>query len=286
MQKLVRFFGRPLFFYFSFFFIFNANGQLISEKMERDFREDARIKVARVAKMIDHGVERYEKEGPQGFVESFGSALSPSDKSAILKEFKGLPPMPRVKMEGNNLVFLHKNKKIAEFDSYDVAQGIYQSGEVDLFYDSNMSLVENIEAWKKASQNGIETSSFFWMNLILPQAEAKNSNKRMIPLMFAVGIIGMIFGHLLGKLINKPKVQQHNQPSNEPGPKTDHSSPTTTDATPSIAKAPAQKSTAIKPLTKKEKAELLRKAKELNIPNPENLNNKQLIDAVKEKEKK
>jgi hypothetical protein len=94
-------------------------------------------------------------------VESFGSALSPSDKSAILKEFKGLPPMPRVKMEGNNLVFLHKNKKIAEFDSYDVAQGIYQSGEIDLFYDSNMSLVENIEAWKKASQNGIETSSFF-----------------------------------------------------------------------------------------------------------------------------
>ncbi len=69
--------------------------------------------------------------------------------------------MPRVKMEGNNLVFLHKNKKIAEFDSYDVAQGIYQSGEIDLFYDSNMSLVENIEAWKKASQNGIETSSFF-----------------------------------------------------------------------------------------------------------------------------
>lgn len=62
MQKLVRFFGRPLFFYFSFFFIFNANGQLISAKMEKDFREDARIKVARVAKMIDQGVKDTKKK--------------------------------------------------------------------------------------------------------------------------------------------------------------------------------------------------------------------------------
>jgi hypothetical protein len=220
MQNLIHFFGRPLFLYFSFFFIFNANGQLISAKMEKDFREDARIKVAQAAKIIDQSVLKYEKEGPQAFINSFETTLSPSDKSAILKELKGLPPMPRVKMEGNNLVFLHKNKKIAEFDSYDVAQGIYQSGEIDLFYDSNMSLVENIEAWKKVSAESADTSSFFWMNLILPQAEAKNSNKRMIPLMFAAGIVGILLGVILGKTLFKPKVAQHKN-AIEPNPASD-----------------------------------------------------------------
>jgi hypothetical protein len=285
MQKIIRIFGKPFFLYLFFFLIFNANGQLISAKMEKDFREDARIKVARVAKMIDQGIERYEKEGPRAFVDSFGSSLTPTDKNMIIKELKGLPPMPRVKMEGVTLVFFHKNKKIAEFDSYDVAQGIYQSGDLDFYYDTNLSLSENIEAWKKTHNKNAETSSFFWMNLILPQAEANNKNARMIPLLFAAGILGMIIGSFLEKWAYKPKVatskESHVEPSTaSSGSVPDHGTP---EAKKGKTATPKKQTPAA--AQSKRRNELIKKAEKLGIQNPEKLTDDKLKEEIQNAEK-
>lgn len=219
MQHLTQRFGKPLFFYLFFFLIFNANGQLISAKMEKDFRDDARIKVAKVVQFVNKGVEKYEKTGPQAFVEYLGQTVSEVDKKFIIKELKGLPPLPRLKMDDHNVVFFHKNKIIAEFDSYDVAQGLYQNKDIDLFYDTSLSLQENFESWKKSSKKDSESSaSIFWNNLIIPQAEARMTNKAAIPLMIGVPIVAAIVGYFLGKSANKAKVAENRTLLGDPSP--------------------------------------------------------------------
>ncbi len=219
MQNLAQRFGKPLFFYLFFFLIFNANGQLISAKMEKDFREDARIKVAKVVQFVNTGVEKYEKTGPQAFVDYLGPSLSEIDKKFIIKELKGLPPLPQLKMVDHNVVFFHKNKIIAEFDSYDVAQGLYQNKDIDLFYDTSLSFQENFESWKKPSKKDSDNNaSIFWNNLIIPQAEARMTNKAAIPLMIGVPIVAAILGYYIGKSANKPKVAENRTLLSDPSP--------------------------------------------------------------------
>jgi hypothetical protein len=219
MQNLAQRFGKPLFFYLFFFLVFNANGQLISAKMEKDFREDARIKVAKVVQFVNTGVEKYEKTGPQAFVDYLGPSLSEIDKKFIIKELKGLPPLPQLKMVDHNVVFFHKNKIIAEFDSYDVAQGLYQNKDIDLFYDTSLSFQENFESWKKPSKKDSDNNaSIFWNNLIIPQAEARMTNKAAIPLMIGVPIVAAILGYYIGKSANKPKVAENRTLLSDPSP--------------------------------------------------------------------
>ena len=221
MQKLVRLVSKPVSFILLVSFSFNASGQSISAKMEKDFRVDARIKVSQAAQVTNTAVDAYEKSGPKAFADSFGSLLNPEEKAFVIKELKGLPPFPRLKMEGDKLVVFYKKEIIAQLESYDVAQGIFEGGPFHYTFDNNLGLIENLQNWKSLDKGSAqnEQHSRFLMNLFIPQAEAGMTTKWAIPIIGAATLLGTLIGYLLGKPSNSPKVAQANGPAaTEPSP--------------------------------------------------------------------
>jgi hypothetical protein len=212
MQKLILLVSKPVAFILLLSFSFNASGQSISAKMEKDFRIDARIKVSQAAQVINTAIDAYERAGPKAFADSFGSILNPEEKTFVIKELKGLPPFPRLKMEGDKLVVFYKKEIIAQLESYDVAQGIFEGGPFHYTFDNNLGLIENLQSWNAldigSAQN--EQRSSFLMNLFIPQAEAKMTNKAAIPLMICGPLLGVLIGYYLGKPSNSPKVADAN----------------------------------------------------------------------------
>ena len=212
MQKLMCLISKPVAFILLVSFSFNASGQSISAKMEKDFRVDARIKVSQAAQVLNTAVDAYEKSGPKAFADSFGSILNPEEKAFVIKELKGLPPFPRLKMEGDKLVVFYKKEIIAQLESYDVAQGIFEGGPFHYTFDNNLGLIENLQSWKALDKGSAqnEQHSRFLMNLFIPQAEARVTTKWAIPIIGAALVLGVLIGNWLGKPSNSTKVADAN----------------------------------------------------------------------------
>ena len=212
MFKLFQMPSKKFLHFLSLAFILSAHSQVITGKIEKDFREDARIKVAQAAKVINLAVDAYEKTGPLAFVNSFENLLSRDEKSFIIKELKGLPPFPRLRMQESKLVVFYKKEVIAELDSYEVAQGKFKGGPFDYTYDSNQGFIENIKNWKlldsKSEQSQYSKKYRFIVNLLIPRADARMSNKAAIPLMICGPLLGGLVGYWLAKPSNSPKVAQ------------------------------------------------------------------------------
>ena len=136
--------------------------------MEKDFRIDARIKVSQAAKVFNAAVDAYEKSGPKAFTDSFGNLLNPEEKDFVIKELKGLPPFPRLKMKGDTLVVFYKKEIIAQLESYDVAQGIFEGGPFHYTFDNNLGLIENLQNWKALDKGSAQNEQYsrFLMNLL------------------------------------------------------------------------------------------------------------------------
>ena len=177
MQKLVRLVSKPVAFILLVSFSFNASGQNITPQMEKDFRVDARIKVSQAAQVTNTAVDAYEKSGPKAFVDSFGSLLNPEEKTFIIKKLSKLPPLPHLKMKDSKLIVYYKERTIAELESYDVAEGIFQAHSFKYIYNVNLDLIENLKNWElldKKNKPNDKTYSFFLKNLLLPSAMADN----------------------------------------------------------------------------------------------------------------
>ena len=211
----MRLVSKPVAFILLVSFSFNASAQSISAKMEKDFRVDARIKVSQAAQVLNTAVDAYEKSGPKAFADSFGSLLNPEEKAFVIKELKGLPPFPRLKMEGDKLVVFYKKEIIAQLESYDVAQGIFEGGPFHYTFDNNLGLIENLQNWKSLDKGSAqnEQHSRFLMNLFIPQAEAGMTTKAAIPLMICGPLLGGLIGYWLGKPANSPSVAKANGPA-------------------------------------------------------------------------
>jgi hypothetical protein len=168
IQNIFRLVSKPASLILLVSFSFSASGQNITPQMEKDFRIDARIKVSQAAKVFNAAVDAYEKSGPKAFTDSFGNLLNPEEKDFVIKELKGLPPFPRLKMKGDTLVVFYKKEIIAQLESYDVAQGIFEGGPFHYTFDNNLGLIENLQNWKALDKGSAQNEQYsrFLMNLL------------------------------------------------------------------------------------------------------------------------
>jgi len=198
--------------FFLYFFLFlNGKGHAATTKMEQDYRDDARLKVSQAAQVFNSAVDAYEKAGPKAFAESFNGILNPEEKTFVIKELKTLPTFPKLKMRGDTLIVFYKKEIIAELDSYEVAQGNFEGGPFHYSFDNELGLIENIQNWKSLDKKSAQIDHKnlrFLMNLFIPQAEARMTNKAAIPLMICGPLLGALVGYWLAKPSNSPKIAQ------------------------------------------------------------------------------
>ncbi|MEZ4814882.1 MAG: hypothetical protein R3A80_06710 [Bdellovibrionota bacterium] len=182
--------------------------QSYPKHLDKEFREDATLKVKRAVKIYNEARVEFEKKGGSAFAGKLNSlsnnTFTPSEEKFIAKKAAKEQILPTLEVRGDFLLGYEAKKVIFKLNTFDVAQGRFSFNDKTLIFNSNSRLIENYEKWSSTKTSSLNNSFFELFalkikSLFLPEAHA-----------FSKGT-GALVGALLGGLLTYflwPKVKE------------------------------------------------------------------------------